>query len=279
MTDKVFAPDYPRNERGWVVFPRDVEYRKQYFPQEVFDHPAKANLFMVQEMARYLTEPGDSVMDIFGGTGSQLISLLDGRKVVLIELEPYFLDLIKRTVQNWQDHAQDMGTTLPDCYIFEGDCRRVLLDMQFKVDCAIFSPPYSTTMASTGIKDTDADEDSGTGRYKTEEYTRSSLNLSRLNPFLYGQHMDKVMERLSARMVPGGKVCVISKDKMEGPRRVMLSEPAILRAQRHGLKLVEWLKHQPPSTIAKASATIALRKHGKVVEPILDEDLIIFQKE
>ena len=256
------------------MFPRDVELRKSLWPEEAFLHPAKANLFMVQEMGRYLTEPGESICDPFAGTGSQLISALDNRKVVLIELEPYFLEIINTTIKSWQEQGKITESVL----VYEGDCRQVLQKMQFLVDAAIFSPPYSTTMSSTGIKATDADEESGTGRYKTQEYTRSTLNLGRLNPFLYNQHMNRVMERLSARMAPGGKVCVISKDRIEGPRRIMLSETAIIRAQRNGLKLVEWLKHKPPSTIAKASQTIALRKYGKVVDVVLDEDLIIFQK-
>ena len=273
-TIKEFAPDFPRDSNGWVVFGRDVELRRSLFPQEAFLHPAKANLYMIQEMARYLTEEGQSVIDPFAGTGSQLISLLDNRKVVLIELEPYFLDIINQTVAAWREKGLVNQTVL----VYEGDCRQVLPKIQFLVDAAIFSPPYSTTMASTGIRETDADTESGTGRYKTQEYSRSSLNLSNLNPFLYSQHMDLVMKRLYSRITPGGKICIISKDRIEGPKRVLLSETAILRAHRNGFKLVKWLKHSPPSTIAKASARIALEKYGKVVQVVLDEDLLIFTK-
>jgi len=257
------------------VFGRDVELRRELFHPDAFLHPAKANLHMVREMAKYISKPGDSVLDPFGGTGSQLISALDGRRVVLIELEPYFLDVINKTLEQWREDKREMA----DVFVYQGDCRQVMKDLPYLVDAAIFSPPYANTMASTGIRATGGDEDSGTGRYKTEEYTRSALNLGQLNPFLYTQASDRVYERLSNRLVLGGLVCVITKDRIEGPRRIHLSEPVIQRAQRHGLKLVEWLKHEPPGTIAKASAAIALKKHGRVVDVVLDEDLLIFQKE
>lgn len=269
-----FAPDYPKNDKGWWVFGRDVELRRELFHEDAFLHPAKANLHMVREMGKYLTKPGDSILDPFAGTGSQLISALDGRKVVLIELEPYFLEVISKTLDKWREDGREMA----DVMVYQGDCRVVLRDLPYLVDAAIFSPPYSTTMASTGIKATGADDDTGTGRYRTEEYSRSNQNLSRLNPFQYSLASDKVFERLSRRIVPGGRVCVISKDRIEGPRRILLSEPVIKRAQRHGLQMVEWLKHEPPSTIAKASATIAMRTHGKEVNVVLDEDLLIFEK-
>jgi len=273
-TDKQFAPDYPRTPEGWVDFGRDVELRKSLFPPEAFEHPAKALLPMVREMAKYLTEPGEVVLDPFAGTGSQLISALDNRRLVLIELEPYFLDIINQTVDNWKSQGKEVA----DVFVYQGDCRQVLQRLPYLVDAAIFSPPYSTTMASTGIRDTDAETDSGTGRYKTQEYTRSALNLSRLNPFYYGTAMDAVMKGLFKVIKPGGRVCVISKDRREGDNRILFSDTANNRAHRNGFKLDEWIKHKPPSTIAKASATIALRKHGKIVEPIEDEDLLIYRK-
>ena len=47
---KEFAPDYPRNDEGWIIFPDDVAYRKEMFPASVktSKHTAKANIFMVQ---------------------------------------------------------------------------------------------------------------------------------------------------------------------------------------------------------------------------------------
>src|SRR3972149_3625069 len=280
-----FAPDYNQDEKGWWLFPRDIELRKELYPQEVFEHPAKANLFLVREMAKYLTKPGDSVLDPFAGVGSQMISALDGRKVVLIELEPYFIDLLKGTVDTWRETKE-----IADVYIYQGDCRQVLEKLPFLVDAAIFSPPYSTTMASSGIRlesAVDKRVDKGwsserantTSGYATEQYTKSALNMSRLNPFFYSQAMDLFFKRLAARVAPDGRVCVISKDRIEGPRRIMLSEPVILRGRRHGLKLEEWLKWKPPSTIAKASATLALKTHGKIVNVVEDEDLLIFVKD
>src|SRR5438132_9506630 len=225
-TAKKFAPDWPRDENGWYLFSRDVEQRKELFPPEAFEHPAKALLPMVREMARYLTEPGEIVLDPFAGTGSQLVSALDNRRVVLIELEQYFLDVINKTLANWREQGKEIA----DVMVYQGDCRQVMQKLPYKVDAAIFSPPYSTTMASTGIKETGAESDTGTGRSKTQEYTRSALNLSRLNPFFYTQAMYLVLKRQDATIRPGGKICIISKDRREGENRIMLSEAAIKRA-------------------------------------------------
>ena len=273
MQDKLFAPQYERDEHNWVKFPRDVELRRSLWPSDVFDHPAKANVFMVQELALYMTEPGDIVLDPFAGTGTQLISARDGRRVALIELEDTFRDLIKRTVVNWREELPE----LPDVYLYEGDCRQELQKIQYQVDAAVFSPPYSTTMTNSGIKN---EEDTvGTGRYDFESYSRSPMNISRLNSFMYGQALDLVFRRLAARIVPGGRVAVITKDRMNGPRREMLSEPVIKRAQRNGLVFEgEWFKWLAPSTIAKASQTVAKAAGREVFGAVLDEDLILFRK-
>ena len=84
---KSFAPDYPRNEQGWILFPRDVEWRRKLFPDGVFEHPAKANMFLIQELVRYLTEPGDVVLDPFGGTGTLLIGALEDQQHTPISFE------------------------------------------------------------------------------------------------------------------------------------------------------------------------------------------------
>lgn len=269
-----FAPDYPRDEHGWVDFGRDIELRRELFPPEAFEHPAKANLFMVKEMGRYLTEPGQTVLDPFGGTGSQLISALDGRRVALIELEPYFLDIQKATLARWDEQGRDHA----ECFLYLGDCKQELAKMQFLCDAAVFSPPYSTTMASTGLRRSDETDEEGTNRYKTAEYTRSPMNLSRLNPFHYTQIMRQVLGKLFLRIAPGGRICIISKDRVEGPRRILFSDGLIKMAQGVGFQYVEMLKHRPPSYIAQGSAAVALKRYGKEIKVVLDEDLIIFRK-
>ena len=63
---KVFAEQYDREKMGemdLILFPRDIEWRRTLFPQGVFEHPAKMNMYMCQELIRYLTKPGDTILD------------------------------------------------------------------------------------------------------------------------------------------------------------------------------------------------------------------------
>ncbi|GAH88801.1 unnamed protein product, partial [marine sediment metagenome] len=55
--DKEFATEYPRNEDGLILFPRDSDYRKELFPLLKLDeHPAKANIYLVQAIVEYVSQ-------------------------------------------------------------------------------------------------------------------------------------------------------------------------------------------------------------------------------
>ena len=97
--------------------------------------------------------------------------------------------------------------------------------------------------------------------------------MGRLNPFYFTQAMDTLYRHLSARLVPGARVCIITKDVMKGPVRVFISEPTILRAQRHGLKLEKIVKWKPPGSMMKK---VLISKGASVVE---EEDLLFFVKQ
>jgi len=67
---KQFAPEYDLNEQGWIKFPPDSDYRKRMFPPEVNTHPAKANVYLVQAIIEYVSEPDDILMDIMAGNAA-----------------------------------------------------------------------------------------------------------------------------------------------------------------------------------------------------------------
>ena len=82
-----YAEQYPLDpETGWIKFPVDQKWRHEIFPDEVFKHPAKANMYLIDALVDHLTKPGESIIDPFGGTGTLMIAALKGRKVTLIEL-------------------------------------------------------------------------------------------------------------------------------------------------------------------------------------------------
>ena len=260
-----FADKYPRNEENWILFPTyDVTWRKQLFSQEVFNHPAKANLYLIESLVEYLTEPGDTILDPFAGTGSLLISTLMGRNVTTIELEPVYQLLMQEAYSGWRkDLSGEIGNYTP----LVGDCRLILPTF---CDHVIFSPPYSTALGrGTGFKNI-GDSCANEALYT---YSSHSLNLGRLSSFLYSQAMRTVYKGLHDSLPPNGSMAVITKDITRGPNRVFLSEGCIHMASEEGFKMVEWHKWRPSGS---AQLKIMKSKGAYVVE---DEDIIIFKKE
>ena len=280
MSPKVFAEQYNREKMGEmevILFPRDVTWRKELFPDRVFEHPAKANMYLVEELIKYLTEPGDTILDPFGGTGTLLIGALYGRNVALIEIEPHFISLLEETEKMWKE-----GVKLPvvgevkgpgRIYIFEGDCRQKLQDLPFLCDAAILSPPYSSLLSGqTGL----TQKIGRSARADTlSQYTgkdASSQNLGRLNPFYFTQAMGLVYKRMVARLTPEARVALIVKDAMKAGVRQFLSTGIIRQAGKAGLELLEWYKWKPPGI---AQQKLMKSKGFTVVE---DEDILIFGK-
>ena len=273
MSEKTFAENYTREKVGdldLIIFPRDVTWRRTLFPPKVFDHPAKNNMYLTEELVKYVSKPGDSVLDPFAGTGTLMIGALLGRNIVLIELEPHYTDLIKEAQHRWTTEGIWTGKLKEGdkpgyVILFEGDCRQKLQEMSFLCDSAVFSPPYAGSITRAKPIPSIA--------HQVEGYSASSVNMSNLNPFYFVQAMDKVYERLNARLVPGAMVGIIIKDTMKAGKREFLSEPTIKRMNRQGFQLIEWHKWKPPGSLQGA----VQRSRG--ADTVQDEDILIFQKE
>lgn len=264
-TETNFAAGYPRERaedinHDLILFPRDIELRKSLFPQGVFDHPAKNNIYLTQELVRYLTEEGDHIIDPFAGTGTLMLACLERRDVTLIELEPHYAALIGKA---WNEISRK-----PECTgklsLRIGDCRLALSRMRETYDSAIFSPPFSTSITRAKPLPSVASQIAG--------FTTSPLNMAHLNVFLYEQAMEKVFERLTKRINPGGTMGIISRDIIKGAR-VHLSESTIRRAGKAGFKLTRWEKWKPPGAAQRA---IQESRGARVVK---DEDILMFRKE
>lgn len=264
----MFAPDVPRNEEDWILFPiNDTNYRKSLFPDEVFHHPAKANMYMVEAIIEHVSEAGQTVLDPFGGTGTILLAAIQGRHVVAIELESKYQQLIADAYDSWT--IGPLADQLGNLVLLRGDCRLMLPVFAHH---AVFSPPYSRALSSKsgGLKQLQ-------GRWKGDEhiaeYEESTLNLARLNVFLYGQAMRNVYRGVYAGLPSGGTMTVIIKDQVQGDTRIFLSKDCIAGATSVGFKLWEWHKWKPKGS---PFTDIAAHKGADVVR---DEDIIMFRKE
>jgi DNA modification methylase len=67
----------------------------------VKEHPAAFPVELPRAVMNFLTAPGETVLDVFGGSGSTLIACEQlGRRARLVEFDPQYVDLI---VRRWQD--------------------------------------------------------------------------------------------------------------------------------------------------------------------------------
>jgi len=262
---KEFALEYNRNEEGWILFPSDTEYRKKMFPKEVNEHQAKANVFLIQAIVEYVSEPLQMLLDPFGGTGTLMIATLMSRDVTLIDISPRYTELqrtalakIEEIAPGSSDHVSIINSPL-----------QTILPIPEWADHIIFSPPYASIMKSKGTDKLTLEKTD----YKMAEYTFTSpLNIGLMNDFMWAQNMEKVYHKCYETLKPGGTMTIIVKDHMEKRQRVGLSQAAVDACERVGFKLFDWQKWDAPGSVY----THIYRARGW--EVVDDEDIIVFRK-
>ena len=266
---KFFAPDYERDEQGRIRFPKDDKYRREIFKFwdrldiSMSEHPAKANIYLVKAIVEYVSEMDETVMDIMSGTGTILIAALMGRKVVCIELEEPYQNMIEEAIKDIEaiaPGAADAVTLIP------GDCAKVL-PLQI-ADHVIFSPPYTNIMKKKTMVKLDV-EMMAPGLLT---YSKSPENIGNLSEFMYHQKMEQVYRKVLDSLPPNGTLTIIIKDHIEKGERVYLGNRAERDCIKTGFVLdlhEQWL---PPGS-AYASF---MRARGDMV--VDEEDVIVLRK-
>lgn len=269
MATKVFAPNYQRDESGFIHFPRDVELRRELFCPEAMAHPAKANLYLLQAIIDHVSEPGDKLLDPMSGTGSLMMATLpveSARSVWLIEDAPVFH--YQQTLSKEKFVA--MGVPESAIMLLHGPCQEYLPLTSF-FDHVIFSPPYANVMVPPGGKDYKggfAEERQGYEDYKGA----SDKNLGRMSTFFYNQEAAKVYRLLLESLKQGGTMTVVVQDKIKGGKREGLSDWVMRTCIRAGFELLYWEKRYSHGSGMKN----LLRSKGVTV--VEDEDIIGFRK-
>lgn len=62
------------------TFPVDRGLRRRLFAPEVFSHPAKLHLGLLQKLIDLYTYPGETLLDPMAGTGSLMIAATQQRR-------------------------------------------------------------------------------------------------------------------------------------------------------------------------------------------------------
>lgn len=258
--NKSFASEYPRNRAGLILFPRDENYRKALFPfLKLSDHPAKANIYMVQAIVEHVSQPEDTIMDIMTGTGTILTAALIGRQVICIEIEEEYWGIIEQAAKALDRIAPGISEAIT---IIPGDCAKVLPIPG--ADHIIFSPPYSNIFKKKKLDKLSA-EMIGEGLLT---YSSHPDNIGNLNEFLYHQKMEVIYKKTLQSLPPGGTLTIIVKDHIEQGERMHLGQRARDDCVKAGYEFVEWHQWLPPGS----AYTSFMRARG---DPVIDEENII----
>jgi len=260
---KVFAPNYERDSHNWVLFPlNDSKDRNDIFPVETNKHPAKANLYLIQSVIEYVSEPGDTLMDIMAGSGTTMVGALTGRNIICIELnkDEYFplLEMSRAAVEK----------LAPGCSIItiNAACQAVL-----PIPCnhIIFSPPYAQIMKSKG---TDKLTMEKSGAYKMAAYSEDPQNVGQVNEFIYHHMMEGIYKKCYQSLPVGGTLTLLLKDHMHNRQRVEISARAAKDCVGIGFELKDWFKW---FTLGSMYTRIYRARGWETVD---EEDIIILRR-
>lgn len=255
-----FSPKFTKDENGWYNVPRDTKMRNQLWPEGVSKHPAKYSCFLVWELAKHLTTPGQTILDPMAGTGTTMIATLDDRKVICIEVEEKYHEMQQYTlgkIIEIKPEAKD------DVMLLLGDCNKFL---PIKVDCIIFSPPYADQLKRQTVSGIAAEDTSSFA--ELTDYSRSIWNIGKLNFFMYFQRMESIYKKL-AQSAP--VMAVVVKDNVVHFERRPLVQQTIALCKKVGWKLVEEVKMSAPG-----SEFIKIHEsHGE--EMVKDESVLIMR--
>ena len=256
-----FAPGAAR-DKGLIKFSRDTDIRRQYWPENVFKHPAKYNIHMLCAIVEYLTTPGQTILDCMAGTGTTMMAAVLGRNVVLLEVEEKYHEM-QLYVQNKLDSIRDVNTGSIMTLI--GDCRKFL---PIPADCVIFSPPYADMLKRKSVSGIAAEDSSSLS--ELVDYSKSIWNIGNYNYFMYCHMMEPVYEKL-CQSAP--LMAIVVKDRYKNQERVQFVQDNIDTAVKVGWTLQEHIIFKPQGT---EFVNIQKAMGFKAVE---DESIVIFRRE
>ena len=271
MQTKIFAEGRNRNEEGWLIYPKDAGLRRSMFSEELCDlimtHPAKQQAHLHKEICEYVSEPGDTILDPFGGVGTSLLSATLGRHVILVEIEDYYVSIIRRCIDELSSR-DNIGRMM----VIQSDNR---LAMPIPCDHIITSPPYGDDLykgASSGNKLGKDASESLKNAEAMQQYGNANQNIGRLNPFVYKQAMQKIYSLMVQSVKVGGTITITHRDRIKDGERILYIDSIVGTLVKLGCKIEHLDKWEVPRTM-QASVNLNLGS-----EVVLDEDVIIMRR-
>lgn len=267
MANKLFAEGRERTPEGWLIYPRDKDLRKSLYGSDsllesIMTHPAKMNAYVCQDIIDYVSEPGETILDPFGGVGTTMLAALSGRNVFLVEIEDYYFQIIQKCIETLRRPGgpQGLGMIVP----IQSDNR---LALPIPCDHIITSPPYGNDLA----KEADKALNETIGAM-VEQYGKNNQNIGRLNPFIYKQAMQKVYGLMVQSVRVGGTITITHRDRTEEGKRILYIDSIVRTLSQLGCRVKNLDKWKAPGSIQSR----VNEKLGN--EVVLDEDIITMER-
>ena len=118
------------------TFPVDTPVRRRLFVEEVFAHPAKLHLGLLQRLIDLYTAPGDTLLDPMAGTGSLMLAATQQRHVILRDIQAEYVAMMRSSTAQIHQ-AGGLFAGLID--IDQADAKTLVCP---RFDHILFSPPY-----------------------------------------------------------------------------------------------------------------------------------------
>jgi len=159
-----------------LTFSSDTKQRKSWFTGLSFSHPAKLVLPLQLWLIENYTKPGDVILDCMAGSGTLMVACSMGRHVILVELEQKFVEMQKANWEKVRQKGSQMGYTMGECRILQGDARNLTKLLKGQVDSIVTSPPFGGAESSDNRKTmNDTLHNIGQGSYKLQHYEKGNI--------------------------------------------------------------------------------------------------------
>jgi hypothetical protein len=266
------------------TFPVDTPIRRRLFAEEVFSHPAKLHLGLLQRLIDLYTAPGETLLDPMAGTGSLMLAATQQRHVILRDIIPDYVALMQVSVPL----IHQVGGLFAGLIDIDQADAKTLVCPPF--DHILFSPPYGFETGN-GISNErrarimrEKQHGPRWDRYIQQpnhasfaagfRYAGGRANTGNKSGRNYWTDMRTIYGHLADLVPAGGLMIVVLKNHYRRGKLVDVVGQTVVEVQNMGLELVA--RHarliDNPSLWQRRR-----REHGLPIVNV--EDVLIFRKD
>lgn len=263
-----------------ITFDSDVGERRHLFDEGCFQHPAKMHLGLLRFLVERYTHYDQTILDPMAGSGSLLLGAYLLRNVILRDLQPEYVDLMRKSEIILRRRA---GLFCGCIDIAQADARTL---EGVTCDHIIFSPPYGFEVGTPGSWERrvqrlatvhhDKRWQRAFGNYTAHNfhYSGGQDNTGNKSGRNYWADMTAIYARCAELLSPGGLLILVLKNHY---RRGKLIDVVG--------KTVEVISALGPALIARHgryidNLSLWQRRRKEQGQPIVEvEDVLVFRKE